>query len=217
MPTNEERRKVSLDLKSLAKSMKSWDRDELNDAAGLIESIDVILFDIGPNNTDAIVERLAELIEPEDDGSFYTDNLREIIKLASDSGGVEALKSRLMPKGYSWPSFEDGTPMEFGDNFLDGGMLPHTLHQVNVRDGEAAGSGASIILRGDTTSKYDGIDFNVWRENSVKRGPDRICSDVSTVKGKFTCSSCHQSWRNSDFANGRIAYCPSCGAQVMKR
>lgn len=50
----------------------------------------------------------------------------------------------------------------------------------------------------------------------IEPEPERTCRDVSTVKGKFTCSECHQSWRHEEMANGKIAYCPSCVAQVMK-
>lgn len=43
---------------------------------------------------------------------------------------------------------------------------------------------------------------------------DRTCRNVSTVTGKFTCSSCHQSWRIA-CGNGEVVYCPSCGAMVV--
>lgn len=65
MVTDDERREVALALDDLAERMRSWSDAELRDAAGLIESIDGYLFDFGPNGADAIVKRLAELIEPE--------------------------------------------------------------------------------------------------------------------------------------------------------
>ena len=43
---------------------------------------------------------------------------------------------------------------------------------------------------------------------------ERTCHNISTVPCKFTCSECHQSWREAK-GNGAFAYCPCCGAMVM--
>ena len=43
---------------------------------------------------------------------------------------------------------------------------------------------------------------------------ERTCRNISTVPCKFTCSECHQSWREAK-GNGAFAYCPCCGAMVM--
>lgn len=70
---------------------------------------------------------------------------------------------------------------------------------------------------------FDWTDDSDWVWNDVSNlvadliepEPERTCRNVSTVKGKFTCSSCHQSWRHVESLNGRIAYCPCCGAKVV--
>lgn len=43
---------------------------------------------------------------------------------------------------------------------------------------------------------------------------ERTCHNISSVPCKFTCSECHQSWREAK-GNGAFAYCPSCGTKVM--
>ena len=43
---------------------------------------------------------------------------------------------------------------------------------------------------------------------------ERTCYNISTVPCKFTCSECHQSWREAK-GNGAFAYCPNCGAKVV--
>lgn len=42
---------------------------------------------------------------------------------------------------------------------------------------------------------------------------ERTCRNISTVPCKFTCSECHQSWREAK-GNGAFAFCPNCGAMV---
>ena len=44
---------------------------------------------------------------------------------------------------------------------------------------------------------------------------ERTCHNISTVPCKFTCSECHQSWREAK-GNGAFAYCPNCGAKVIQ-
>lgn len=44
---------------------------------------------------------------------------------------------------------------------------------------------------------------------------ERTCRNISTVPCKFTCSECHQSWREAK-GNGAFAYCPNCGAKVIQ-
>ena len=44
---------------------------------------------------------------------------------------------------------------------------------------------------------------------------ERTCHNISTVPCKFTCSECHQSWRKAN-GNGTFAYCPNCGATVIR-
>lgn len=38
----------------------------------------------------------------------------------NDNGGWESISKRLMPEGYEWPRFKDGTPVKAGDVFADG-------------------------------------------------------------------------------------------------
>lgn len=100
------------------------------------------------------------------DGETTPEEIRESVK--------ERLSRRLMPEGVEWPSFEDGSPVRFGDEFADFGGGTHVLHQVNFMDDDAAGSGAKVILRSRTTKQYDGVALNVWRKDSVKRPVPRV-------------------------------------------
>ena len=43
---------------------------------------------------------------------------------------------------------------------------------------------------------------------------ERTCHNISTVPCKFTCSECHQSWREAK-GNGAFAFCPNCVAMVI--
>lgn len=44
---------------------------------------------------------------------------------------------------------------------------------------------------------------------------ERTCHNISSVPCKFTCSECHQSWREAK-GNGAFAFCPNCGAKVIQ-
>lgn len=89
MPTNDERREVALALNGLADDMQSWSDEELRDAAGLIESIDTILFNFGPNSADAIAKRLADLIEPEPERTCQMDK-SEFADFAQEYEGLHS-------------------------------------------------------------------------------------------------------------------------------
>lgn len=74
------------------------------------------------------------------------------------------------------PRFEDGEPVQFGDEFADCSGNPHTLHEIRYRDKAAAGLGAKCLLEANTTSPkdYDGISFNLWDGQTVKRPEPKV-------------------------------------------
>ena len=74
------------------------------------------------------------------------------------------------------PRFEDGKPVQFGDEFADGSGDPHTLHEIRYRDKAAAGLGAKCLLEANTASHkdYDGISFNLWDGTFVKRPEPKV-------------------------------------------
>lgn len=69
------------------------------------------------------------------------------------------------------PRFEDGEPVQFGDEFADGAGNPHTLHEIRYRDKAAAGLGSKCLLEANTNSpkNYDGISFNLWDGNGSSK------------------------------------------------
>ena len=53
--------------------------------------------------------------KPEQDGVIYGE-----------------LEKRLIPEGYEWPRFEDGEPVEAGDEFMERGGVRNAVHYVAV-------------------------------------------------------------------------------------
>lgn len=74
------------------------------------------------------------------------------------------------------PRFEDGEPVQFGEEFADYSGNPHTLHEIRYRDKAAAGLGAKCLLEANTTSPkdYDGISFNLYDGTFVKRPEPKV-------------------------------------------
>lgn len=74
------------------------------------------------------------------------------------------------------PRFEDGEPVQFGEEFADCSGNPHTLHEIRYRDKAAAGLGAKCLLEANTTSPkdYDGISFNLYDGTFVKRPEPKV-------------------------------------------
>ena len=64
------------------------------------------------------------------------------------------------------------------------------------------------------TSSEVALRLGVCRLADLIEPEERTCHNISTVPCKFTCSECHQSWREAK-GNGAFAYCPCCGAMVM--
>lgn len=85
------------------------------------------------------------------------------------------------------PRFDDGEPVQFGDEFADCSGNPHTLHEIRYRDKAAAGLGAKCLLEANTTSPkdYDGISFNLYDDAFVKRPESKVldADGVPTKKG----------------------------------
>ncbi len=79
------------------------------------------------------------------------------------------LDKRLMPPDMEWPRDAEGRRFEFGDAFLDAGDGEHVFHSVELRDNAAAGLSARVVMRGSTTSEYDGVAYSVRRGERVKR------------------------------------------------
>ena len=101
-----------------------------------------------------------------EDGNFTDLELNEAESLADE------IEKYYIPK----PQFEDGEPVQFGDEFLDGVGGIHVLHEICFRDDVACGNGAPIVLKATSNhGKYDGISMNVW--NKVKRHPKILDAD----------------------------------------
>ena len=99
----------------------------------------------------------------------------EVIRWVTEHGGIECIEKRLMPKGYEWPRFEDGTRVKFGDVVSDGDETgrvyyvtfdavnpviigftdetpdqdPGTWLEVSVNDGERVNRPAPKVLDAD--------------------------------------------------------------------
>ena len=59
------------------------------------------------------LERLSELVDENKGLRRRVENQRAALDGLTAS--IEEMRPRLMPEGYSWPAFEDGEPVKFGD------------------------------------------------------------------------------------------------------
>lgn len=78
---------------------------------------------------------------------------------------------------------------------------------------EFAHYGADVIDSDNEILRWDQM---MLRLADLIEPEERTCRNISTVPCKFTCSECHQSWREAK-GNGAFAYCPCCGAMVMDK
>lgn len=105
------------------------------------------------------------------------------------------------------PRFEDGEPVQFGDEFADCSGGPHTLHDIRYRDKAAAGLGAKCLLEANTTSPkdYDGISFNLWDGQTVKRPEPKVldADGMPTKKGDRVWDIT-QEVRDNPFCGGEL-------------
>lgn len=91
------------------------------------------------------------------------------------------------------------------------------LAQESARCGDdGVGERACRVLLGPRVDLLDVVDahFPLAHLADLIEPEERTCHNISTVPCKFTCSECHQSWREAK-GNGAFAYCPCCGAMVM--
>ena len=63
-----------------------------------------------------------------------------------------------------------------------------------------------------TVSTPDGEEHEVARLVYVL---ERTCENLSSEKGTFACSECHDVWRKP--AVDLMNYCPNCGAKVVEQ
>lgn len=132
-------------------------------------------------------ERLREIAD-EKEGELYS---RDIIEALCKEFGVcenkssygvdlcnclKAIADEIEKYYIPRPRFEDGEPVQFGEEFADCSGNPHTLHEVRYRDKAAAGLGAKCLLEATTNSSkdYDGISLNLWDGNFVKRPESKV-------------------------------------------
>ena len=82
------------------------------------------------------------------------------------------------------PQYEDGEPVQFGEEFVDGGGNKHTLHEICFRDSVARGIGAPIVLKATNThyGEHDNISMAVWPNNPVIRPAKLLDADDVEIK-----------------------------------
>lgn len=83
------------------------------------------------------VQRLREIceqIEAEAGVETVKSEAMEALAFVEEHGGLDAVKKRLMPEGMEWPKFDDGEPVEFGDEFQNAHGGASVLRTVIIKD-----------------------------------------------------------------------------------
>ena len=114
-----------------------------------------------------IIEALCKEFGVCENKSSYGVDLCNCLKAIADE-----IEKYYIPR----PRFEDGEPVQFGEEFADCSGNPHTLHEIRYRDKAVAGLGAKCLLEANTTSPkdYDGISFNLYDGTFVKRPEPKV-------------------------------------------